>query len=374
MFWGAGCKPAAMEYVQERVATLHDLTEPARSAPLDRTAVVVPMTEREHASLAAERVFEVLSDLPVAAVVVPLRAPADRVDSIRTWLRGFDLPLTLLWCNAPAVEDRLAAAGLDGEAGKGRDVWLALGPAAEAADYVAVHDADARGYDAAQLRRLTWPLDRGFDFSKGYYARVENDRLYGRLFRLFYVPLVRALADAHDAPVLSYLDAFRYALAGEFAVTASLAKRLSVPRGWGLEVATLGDAFEHAGFDGTAQVDLGTHEHDHRSVGGPGGLAGMSEGVGAALLGAVERHGVHPDYETLPDRYRQTARVLVDQYAADAAFNGLSFDRDAERRQVEVYADAVAPRGDDPPLPAWTETSLTPDDVLAAAGASPGAA
>ncbi len=356
-----------MEYVQERVATLHDLTDPVPAAPLDRTTVVVPMTEREHASLAAERVFEVLADLSVAAVVVPLRAPADRVDAVRTWLAGFDLPLTVLWCNAPAVEDRLAAAGLDGEAGKGRDVWLALGPAAEAADNVVVHDADARGYDGALVRRLAWPLAQGYDFSKGYYARVENDRLYGRLFRLFYVPLVRALAEAHDAAVLEYLDAFRYALAGEFAVTASLARRLSVPRGWGLEVATLGDAFEHAGFDGTAQVDLGTHEHDHRSVGGPGGLAGMSEGVSEALLAAVERHGVDPDYGSLPARYRETARALVDRYAADAAFNGLSIDRDAELRQVEVYADAVAPPGDEPPLPAWAESPLSPDEVLDAA-------
>jgi len=49
-----------MEYVQERVATLHDFTDPVPDAPVERAAVVVPMTEREHASLAAERVLSAL--------------------------------------------------------------------------------------------------------------------------------------------------------------------------------------------------------------------------------------------------------------------------------------------------------------------------
>jgi len=356
-----------MEYVQERVTTLHDLASAAPTAPLDRTAVVVPMTEREHASLAAEGVFETLLEHDVAEVVVALRAPAERVGAVRSWLAGFDLPLSLLWCNGPAVSDRLAAAGLDGEFGKGRDVWLALGLAAGAADHVAVHDADATTYGPAHLRRLVWPLANGFEFSKGYYARVENGRLYGRLFRLFYAPLVRALAADHDAPILDYLGAFRYALAGEFAASADLARRLSVPRNWGLEVATLGDAFEHAGFSGTAQVDLGRHEHDHRSVGGPGGLAGMSREVADALLGVVERFGVAPDYGQLPARYRETAREFVDGYAADAAFNDLSFDRTTELEQVEAYADAVGPPSDAPHLPAWADAPLVPEELRAAA-------
>ena len=96
-----------------------------------------------------------------------------------------------------------------------------------------------------------------------YYARVENDCLYGRLLRLFYAPVVRALANgaADRRPVtdggdlLAYLGAFRYALAGEFATTGALARRLRAPRGWGLEVGTLGDALDATGFAGTAQVD-----------------------------------------------------------------------------------------------------------------------
>ncbi|ELY71433.1 glycosyltransferase family protein [Natrinema versiforme] len=368
-----------MEYVQERIATLHefgagdggaggDLARDA-AAVVAETAVVVPMAGREHESPAAERVLRELESLEPgpAAVFVPVRAEPDRIGPFREWLDAFALPTRVLWCNAPAVDALLADAGLGGEFGKGRDVWLALGPAADAADAVVVHDADARSYEAGHVRRLLAPLTMDFDFAKGYYARVERGRLYGRLFRLFYEPLLRTLADAHDAPIVDYLGAFRYALAGEFAATAGLARRLRAPRAWGLEVGTLGDAYEVAGFGGTAQVDLGRHEHDHRAVAGDTGLEGMSREVAAELLRVLEEHGVAPEYETLPERYRAVGDDLIDQYRADAAFNGLEYDPAGERDQVARYAESIAPPGPDARLPRWVDAPFTPADVLAAA-------
>jgi glucosyl-3-phosphoglycerate synthase len=356
-----------MEYGQERVATLHDLTGAVPDAPTDRAAVVVPMTEREYAGLAAERVLSELETVAPGEVVVPLRVPAETVEPFLDWLVGFDLQLTVLWCNGPNVVSLLERYGLNGEAGKGRDVWLALGVAAAEHEYVVVHDADAKTYEASDVSRLLFPLAHGYDFSKGYYARVENGRLYGRLCRLFYAPLVRALGDAHpSADVVSYLDAFRYALAGEFGATADLAHSIRVERHWGLEVGQLGEAFGFAGFDGTAQVDLGRYEHDHRAVSGPSGLSDMSRHVGQALFRAVESHGVEPDYETLPERYRQSATDLVEQYAAEAAFNGLDYERSDEREQVDAYAEAIRRPTEDRRLPAWRETDLRPSEVLAA--------
>ncbi|WP_132057437.1 glycosyltransferase family protein [Halorussus amylolyticus] len=359
-----------MEYGQERIATLHDLTGRVPDAPADRAAVVVPMTEREYAGLAAERVLSELESLAPGRVVVPLRAPAEKVAAFCDWLAGFDLLLDVVWCNGPGVRDLLADSGLDGAAGKGRDVWLALGIASATHEYVVVHDADAKTYEGADVARLLYPLASGYDFSKGYYARVENGKLYGRLCRLFYAPLVRALADAHpDAPILDYLDAFRYALAGEFGATADFAREIRVERRWGLEVGTLGEAFARAGFEATAQVDLGRYEHDHRAVSGPTGLSDMSRHVADALLRAVEAHGVTPDYDDLPRRYREAASQLVEQYAADAGFNGLDYDSAAEREQVETYSDAIEPPGEDERLPAWNAVELSPDEVLGASEA-----
>ncbi|MFC3478382.1 glycosyltransferase family protein [Halobacterium litoreum] len=357
-----------MDYTQERVATLHDYGDADPDAPAGRAAVVVPMTDREYAGLAPERVFSELERVDPAEVVVPLRAPAERVPDFREWLAEFDVNLTLLWCDGPRVESLLADAGLDGERGKGRDVWLALGVAARR-DYVVVHDADTTTYEARDVRKLLFPLADGFDFSKGYYARVENDRLYGRLFRLFYEPLVAALGDGADHDVLDFLGAFRYALAGECAMTSDLARGMRVQRRWGLEVGTLGEAFRLAGADGAAQVDLGRYEHDHRAVSGPTGLSEMSEGVGSALFRAIEDAGVEPDYDALPERYREHAARFVRAYGADAAFNGLDYDSEGERDQTATYADAIAEPGPDTRLPAWADAPLDPDEVAAAAAA-----
>jgi len=362
-----------MEYVQERVATLHDLGGTVPDAPLSETAVVVPIMPREVERPAAEHTFETLADLDVASVVVPVRAPPEQIAAVHSWLAGFDLPLDVLWCNAPEVETVLADAGLcegtsgdDLPQGKGADVWLGLGVAADAAEYVVVHDADATSYDASHVQRLLAPLADGFDFTKGYYARVEDDGLYGRLCRLFYEPLLAALDDLEPHPAVDYLGAFRYALAGEFATTADLARSMRAQRAWGLEIGTLGEAYRLAGPEGSAQVDLGIHRHDHRSVDGDGGLASMSEQVGSALFRALADQGVEPELDVLTERYLAAGDRLVEQYAADARHNGLPHDRAAEREQVRAYADAIQPPGADSRLPAWTDAAIEPADVHAA--------
>ena len=360
-----------MEYVQERVTTLHALTDHRPEAPTGRAAVVVPMTERDYGTLAAERVLSALETVDPAQVVVPLRAPPERVGPFAHWLDGFDLDVETLWCGGPRLADLLAEHGLDGDRGKGRDVWLGLGRGLTE-EYVVVHDADTKTYSPAFVERLLFPVANGHSFSKGYYARVEDGALYGRLFRLFFRPLVRALADAterSEAGVIEYLESFRYALAGEFAATTDLVSKLRVQRGWGLEVGTLGEAYAHAGFAGSAQVDLGRYEHDHRSVDGPTGLADMSRAVGEATLRAVEDGGVTVDYDGLADRYCEAAEAMIDGYETDAAFNGLDYDRADERSQVATYADALGQPGPDTRLPAWREAPITPAEVGEAARA-----
>lgn len=95
----------------------------------------------------------------------------------------------------------------------------------------------------------------------------------------------------------------------------------------------------------------------------------MSEEVAAALFHAVEDNGVSPEYATLPDRYEAAAESLIHGYAADAAFNGLEYDRGDERTQVAEYASAVAPPGEDTRLPAWRDAPVAPSAVRTAARA-----
>jgi glucosyl-3-phosphoglycerate synthase len=356
-----------MEYAQERIATLHDLTDPTPAAPVGDSAVVVPISGDAVESVTPDAIFETLAAVGPDEVVVPLRAPPAVARAFADWAAAFDLSVTVLWCNADGVAAVLAEHGLDGASGKGRDVWLGLGVAAARAEYVAVHDADAKTYDESWVSRLLAPLAGEYSFVKGYYARVEDGQLYGRLARLFVAPLLGALDERHDAPVVDYLGAFRYPLAGEAAMTADVARRVRAQRAWGLELGMLGEAYALAGERQTAQVDLGVHRHDHRPVDGRGGLSTMADEVGAALFRALEEHGLAPDYGTLPDAYRETADRLVDQYAADAAFNGLDHDAAAEREQVRTYASSINAPGPDARLPAWAETELSPSEVVTVA-------
>lgn len=356
-----------MEYSQERIATLHDMNGWSPEANAARVAVVIPMTERDHATLASERLFSALETVAPERVFVALRASPTRAGAINGWLRQFDLPIEVLWCNAEATRSLLGNHGINGPAGKGRDVWLAMGIAAIDHEFILVHDVDSRTVTAEDFGKLLFPLKREYDFVKGYYARVENGRLYGRLFRLFYVPLIQALAGVTETPVQSYLAAFRYALAGEFAASAEFVRRSRLEPGFGLEAGLLGEAFEYAGFEGSAQVDLGRYQHDHRAVSGADGLAAMSREVGAAIFRILEDSGVSPAVPDLRKRYRNRAEQLRKQYEIDAAFNGLSYDVEAERQQIDAYADSIRAPAEDPRLPPWTECDVRPTAVRATA-------
>jgi glucosyl-3-phosphoglycerate synthase len=92
----------------------------------------------------------------------------------------------------------------------------------------------------------------------------------------------------------------------------------------------------------------------------------MADQVVAALLRAVEDNGGSPAYDTLQRRYRTAAERLVDAYALDASFNGLTHDRSAEREQVDAYAGAIEPPGADTRLPAWDDVDLTPGAIASA--------
>jgi glucosyl-3-phosphoglycerate synthase len=100
----------------------------------------------------------------------------------------------------------------------------------------------------------------------------------------------------------------------------------------------------------------------------------MSREVGRALFHALSDHGIDPDIESLRSAYREAANRLVEQYAADAAFNGLEYDPGAEREQIAAYVDAVTPPSDDDRLPPWIEAPLSPQGVLEAARADLAAA
>ena len=276
-----------MDYVPGEITTLHKLTERNPDCSVEDVTLVVPMTERDLYLDATKWTFSEIERIGPGKVIVPLRCGEKEVERVYKWLKKFDLDLEVLWCNGEQMEEFLDDKGTNRGNGKGDDIWLALGLASEYGEFIICHDVDRKSYVGEDIFRLLFPLVRGHRFVKGYYARVESDRMYGRLCRLFYSPVVRALSEVQDHSVLTNLDAFKYGLAGEFGIRSEYAKKIRIEPGFGLEVGLLGEAFNFAGFEATAQVDLGVYEHFHRGVNGPNVLVEMSREVGGALFGIL---------------------------------------------------------------------------------------
>lgn len=271
-----------------------------------------------------------------------------------------------------------------GPEGKGRAVWLALGliMAHGGAQVAAVQDCDVVNYDRQMLARLLYPLlhpNLRCQFSKGYYARV-NQRLYGRVTRLFVGPLIQALTDVlGPLPFLRFLAAFRYPLAGEFALSLDLARRLRLPGDWGLEMGLLAELWRRANPRRICQVDLAdSYEHKHQALSHDDphkGLARMSQEIGRTLLAALATQGVDLSpgaSRALLMAYRGRGEDTVEFYAAEAAINGLVFDAAEERLAVETFARSLAraveqfgvsPRGQEPGV-GWSQAVWTAPEFL----------
>ena len=90
---------------------------------------------------------------------------------------------------------------------------------------LAMHDCDITTYSRDMLARLYYPMvhpNFAFKFSKGYYARVADGHINGRVVRLFMTPLIRALDTVVGSmDYLDFMDSFRYPLSGECAMSDS---------------------------------------------------------------------------------------------------------------------------------------------------------
>lgn len=316
-------------------------------------------------------------------VVAIGKATRDQVEDAASRFRGFRSPVTILWMEDPRIQEILRTLETSeltaAPEGKGKTCWLSMGYllADKESDVIALHDCDIVNYSREIPAALCYPLAHPqlkFDFCKGYYARV-SDRLHGRVTRLFLAPLLQSLREtAPQSNLLSFLSEFRYPLAGEFAMKASLARKVNLPGNWGLEVGMLSQALRHAGSARTCQADIADnyeHKHQDLSPNDPSkGLRRMTLDIARTLLCCLADEGIRlnpASRERLaPDYMRCAARKLV-QYEADAIMNGLRYDRQEEVRAIESFArsvqesanslhDPMSPREG---LPAWSRVQET---------------
>jgi glucosyl-3-phosphoglycerate synthase len=381
------------------IATLHRLGpgkvdrlehELERFTIAEPVGLVLPCLIDELDRPALPRIVEHLGRVHyIDTTVVSLgRATMEGVDRARALFRKLPRRVRILWLDSPRVKgvlQPLEDAGLiPTQAGKGFACWLAYGLLlAEArCSVVAVHDCDITTYDRELLARLCYPVVHpalGFEFAKGYYARV-SDRMNGRVTRLFMTPLVRSLqAIVGRQPLLVYLDSFRYALAGEFAMKTDLARVNRIPSDWGLEVGVLAEVHRNCALRRVCQTELcPTYDHKHQILKGAdtsSGLMRMCIDIAQHLIRTLAAEGIvfnEGVFRTLLVQYIRTAEDTISRYHADAAINGLLFDRHAEEGTVDVFTEALREAGrrylDDPlgsPLiPNWNRIVAAVPDAL----------
>ena len=385
-------------YQRGPITTLHRLSgrpvEELEKELLEWTAdasvaVVVPCLASELDGPALPRIVDVLADLTyIDEVIVGLDgADPDTFARARRLFGRLPQRHRILWHDGPRLtefEHALAGRGLAPiNHGKGRNVWFCLGYvlAGRRIAAVALHDADIVSYQRDLLARLLYPIMHptfGYEAVKGYYYRVTGNQLGGRVTRLLVGPLVRALTDTVGGHAhLEYLGAFRYPLAGEYALRVELLESIRLPSDWGLEIGMLLEVRRTVAGGHICQVELpGPYDHKHSEVsaGDPrSDLRKMATDVSRTILGDLVAQGVVLSAELLHAvdvAYHRRAMEDVERYQHDAEMNGYAFDRSGEQGFVDVFARAVVDAAQDlvadpmgsPPSPSWSQVaSVIPD-------------
>ncbi len=273
--------------------------------------------------------------------------------------RGFKIPCDIIWCNKPevlAVLEELKRRGLDITQlfGKGKDVWLTMGIASLEVRAVAMHDADIVSYSKMLPTKLLYPVVEprlDFFFSKGYYARINVDsrKLFGRIYRLFIVPLLEILHEKLGfSKFITYLQSFNYLLSGEIALYSDLAKHLRIPCDWGFELGLLAELYRNASYRRICDVDLGFYDHKHKEVSNNGLLRTTEDCFITLLRTLTETENVEisePFLISLQVAYRRLAQDKIRQYHADATCNNLGFDRHEEEATVDLLSTIILAGG-----------------------------
>jgi glucosyl-3-phosphoglycerate synthase len=320
-------------------------------------------------------------------IVISLdRAERAQFEQVKRFIGEVPIDAKIVWHDGPGMqalygELREATFNLE-YPGKGQSVWMTLGYIlSEPGVYaVATHDCDIVNYNREMLARLVYPVVHPateFEFSKGYYARVTN-KLYGRVTRLFYTPLIRSLRRILGQNLfLSYLDNFRYALSGEFALMASLATGIRISPTWGLEISLLSEIYQRASLNRICQVEIAeNYEHKHQVLKKDRpeeGLIRMACDIAKALFRFLSQDGIVMSdafFRTVLTAYMQEAQIAVEKYHGLSLINGLFYDRHEEIDAVEAFvsslrcaiAEFVADPVGIPMLPAWVRIAAAIPD------------
>ena len=305
------------------------------------------------------------------------------------FFKKLNTPFTILWNDGPKLkklDQELKKKDLaPNEEGKGRNVWYCLGMciARDNARSVALHDCDIKTYDRRMLAKLFYPVVNplfNFEFCKGYYPRVADNKMNGRVARLLVFPLITAFEKTIGrSNYLDFMKSFKYPLAGEFSFRRNVLPELRISSDWGIEVGILSEMQRNFSPHNICQVDLAdSYDHKHQELSANDmskGLSRMSIDIITTMIKKLATQGNSFSLETfrsLKATYYRSALDLIDIYRTDADINGLKFDSHSEEKAVELFALNIMKAGesffknpmDTPFIPTWSRVKSAIPDIL----------
>ena len=382
------------------VTTLHNLSDrPLEDleADLMRFQSERPMSlilPSLYSELETEALPKIIESLKGASYLSQIVIGLDRADEkqYRHSLDFFsELPQDhrVLWHEGPrlqALDKELEKMGLaPKELGKGRNVWYCIGYsiASDKSEAIALHDCDITTYTRELLARLIYPVANprfNYEFCKGYYARVTDTKMNGRVSRLFVTPLLRALMRTlNHSDYLEFMDSFRYPLAGEFSFRRAVLADIRIPSDWGLEIGVLSEMHRNYAHNRLCQVDIADrYDHKHQNLSledREAGLSKMSIDIAKALIRKMATQGevfTPETFRTIKATYFRIALDFVETYHNDALMNGLSHDIHQEEKSVEMFAENIMEAGqrflanpmETPFMPTWSRVASAMPDIF----------
>jgi len=382
------------------VATLHNLTHRAvdeleaelvRFSKRRPMGLLLPSLFSELETDAMPKIISEVKQVPyLNEVVIGLdRATKEQYREALEFFKVLPQHHRVLWNDGPRLRQldaELLEKGLSpSEEGKGRNVWYCLGYmlASNRSEAIALHDCDITTYDRSLLARLIYPMANpqfSYQFSKGYYPRVANGSLNGRVTRLLVTPLLRSLEQVIGASdYLRYMDGYRYPLSGEFSFRKDVIHDIRMPSDWGLEVGTLSEMYRNYSNNKLCQVDIADrYDHKHQDISSDDqkkGLSKMSIDICKLLFRKLATMGVVFDkgtFRSLKAAYYRTALDFVERYKNDALINGLELDVHQEEQAAELFAENIITAGqlflkspmERPFIPSWNRVESAMPDVF----------
>jgi len=376
-----------------RTRALDDLTyELSTYAETRKITLILPSLYSELEGPALAHIVDELTQVPyLHRIVIGLdQADEDQFRKAQRFFARLPQTHTVIWNDSPrmrALFQRLDDLGLaPQEPGKGRNVWTCMGYLIACADssVMAIHDCDILTYDREMLARLVYPVANPafpYQMAKGYYPRIGDGKLNGRVTRLLVSPLLIALKRVvGDRDYLDYLRSFRYPLSGEFAMRTPTLPDLRIPSDWGLEIGVLSEAWRNLAPQSVCQVEISdAYDHKHQELSPEDanrGLSRMSTDICKAVFRKLAADGTvfTPNvFRTLKATYYRCALDLLDSYYADARMNGLAVDRHREEKSIELFAENIIRAGqvfldtphESPFIPTWNRVHAADPEFLA---------